>query len=105
MIAVGDEGHWHDARREALAPDFDFELGAVGGMRRLDVGHGDRVAESGGKAPAGDGADLAVAGEDISALARGSAAFEREADQAPCSALGQLAQDAYRTGEAAFGAA
>jgi hypothetical protein len=29
VIAVGDERHRHDARGQALAADFDFELGAI----------------------------------------------------------------------------
>ena len=80
VVAVGDEGHGHDPRGQALAAHFEFERGPLGGMGRIDIGHRDRVTERGGKAAAGDGADLRRPGVYFGAFARGGAAFERQAD-------------------------
>mmetsp|Transcript_17116 Transcript_17116/g.52003 ORF Transcript_17116/g.52003 Transcript_17116/m.52003 type:complete len:299 (-) Transcript_17116:626-1522(-) len=70
-VVGGDEGHFGDLGGDALAADFDRELGAFLGQGGGDVAHGDGGGEAGGDGAGGDDADFGVAVEELGALASG----------------------------------
>src|SRR5690606_32072131 len=102
---MGDERHRRDPGGKTLAPDFDFQFGALRGVRAGDVGHRDRMAERWREAAAGDAADFLVAEIDQRALARGQAAFERETDALRVGPVFDQTEDALGARKAAVGAA
>src|SRR6185312_2263397 len=106
VVAMGNEGQRHDARRPRRAAHHELERRAERSLRRRDIAHGDRPVGRGAEAAAGDAADDAARGiGDLRALARRRAAFGLDADALPRRAVLELALDHRRAGKAAFGAA
>src|SRR5262245_45428486 len=74
------EGKWHDGRRLAVAGNLDGQFRAVGRMRDVDVGHGDRALERRRKAAAGDPSDIRLAGEHRTVFSCRASAIKHESD-------------------------
>ena len=89
-----------DPRRQGPAADEEDDLGAGRRPVRRDVAQGDRAADGGAEAAAGDAAERGAVGRlDLGALARRRLALGQQPDQAAGRAVRELAQDDRRTGE------
>src|SRR4051812_28564434 len=90
VVSVFDERHGNDFCRHRLAAHHELYFCAVGGLRLLDVAHGDGALEARREAARGDFSDHLAADHDLRAFARDRLAFGKKADPLARRAFGDL---------------
>src|SRR3954468_3062526 len=80
VVSVFDERHGNDLGRHRLAAHHQLDLGTVGGLRLVDVAHGDGALEAGCEAARRHLADGLAADHDLRAFARDRLAFRKKSD-------------------------
>ena len=102
---MGDEGERGDRGGQPFLSHLDFEFGAFGGKRGVDIAHGDGPFERGREAAAGDAADLRITRIDQRAFAGGHPAVDGEPDALLRGPVGERFHHGFVTHPAAFLAA
>src|SRR5476651_2435090 len=105
VVSVFDERHGNDLGRHRLAAHHQLDLGAVGGVRLVDVAHGDGALEARREAARSDFSDHLATDDDLRTFARDRLAFGKKADPLARRTFGDLFLHNGRAREAALHAA